>query len=435
MKISHFNTFPYGGAATAAIRLNQQLRKSSHDSQLYYSRSEKDIVQSDSIQKIETCEKTVGRLASVVANRIKRARQKEIYRLFNEHVAMRPPGVETFSMARLPNETRLNWPEISSDVVHLHWISFFADYPSFFDSIPARIPIVWTLHDMNAFTGGCHYSAGCERFKTGCGSCSQVTNSGPRDVSVDSFKAKRRALANRLIFVVSPSQWMLDLAQQSPIWPKQTSFHQINLGFDLKKMHPIEKQKARELLGIKSDAVLIGFGADDVNNQRKGMSHLLSSLAKLTAREPVECLTFGAGELPEVDTISKFHHQGFVNSAERLRLIYSAADLVVVPSREDNQPQVGLEAMACGTPVVAFNAGGIPEYVHHGKTGLLASVGNEEELAKQISWMVGNGKAREEMGVNARSLMEKSFEVKQQTDKHIQLYENAALLGQRSKAA
>lgn len=435
MKISHFNTFPYGGAATAALRLNHQLRKSKVDSRLFYSRTEKEVSPSDSVQKIETHEKTVGRLTSVVANRRKRSRQKEVYRLFNDHVALRPPGVETFSMARLPNETRLNWNEVSADVVHLHWISFFADYPSFFASIPSNIPIVWTLHDMNAFTGGCHYSSGCERFKQGCGSCPQVTNSGPKDVSVDSFKAKQKALANRLIFVVSPSQWMLDLAQQSPIWPEQASFHKIHLGFDLKKLQPIDKQKARQQLGIKSDAVLIGFGADDVNNQRKGMSHLVGALSKLSTSTPVECLTFGAGELPEVETISKFHHQGYVDSSEKLRLIYSAADLVVVPSKEDNQPQVGLEAMACGTPVVAFDAGGIPEYVRHGKTGLLSSVGQEEELAKQISWLVENRGAREKMGENARAMMESSFEVKSQTNKHIQLYENAAFLGQRKRVA
>ena len=435
MRISHFSTFPYGGAATAALRLNKQLRKQRVDSRLFYNRSEQEIVSTDAVQLAETSEPPTGPLTSIVTKRARKKRRNEVYRFFNEHLAIRPENAETFSMARLPNQTQLDWNQVQADVINVHWISYFADYPSFFQSIPASVPIVWTLHDMNAFTGGCHYAGDCDRFATGCGLCPQINNGHLRDVSMDSFRVKQKTLANRNIHVVAPSQWMLDQAQQSPIWPGQTSFHKIHYGFDLKKLHPVDRTTARRQLGIKSDAIIIGFGADDVSNYRKGMHHMIGALEQMVTDEPVECLTFGAGEAPEIANVAKVHHQGFVDATERLRLIYSAADLVVVPSREDNQPQIGLEAMACGTPVVAFNAGGIPEYVKHGATGLLATRGDETELARQISWLISDPEARDTMGQRARLMMEREFENVQQTSRYVQLYENAAFFSRKLRVA
>jgi glycosyltransferase involved in cell wall biosynthesis len=440
MKVGHFNTFPYGGAAVAARRLNRRLNKSGIDSTFYYSRDDRDdlcqlTAAKHSLKQVSVRDPLPSRLNSLFAKHREKKRLREIYRLHNEHVAMRPEGAETFSMARLPEQSSLNWHQIDADVVHLHWISFFADYPSFFNSIPAHIPLVWTLHDMNAFTGGCHYSAGCEKFQTGCGDCPQVTEPGSRDVSVDSFLVKQKALQGRNVHVVAPSQWMLELAKKSGIWPETASFHHFRLGFDLKKFHPIDKQHARKQLGIRSDAVLIGFGAEDIRNERKGVKSLLGALDLLSTNRDVEGLVFGSGKLESTGKIKKLHQLGYVSSIDRQRLIYSAADVVVVPSTEDNQPQVGLEAMACGTPVVGFDTCGIPEMVQHGKTGLLATRGSSEELAKQISWIVSNPKQRTAMGEAARAMMEQNHDSTMQADRYIQLYENAALFGRKLKVA
>ena len=163
MKVSHFNTFPYGGAATAARRLSRKLQKSGIKSSFFYFRSDReDVVQingkSESIDKAQIVQKQPATGLSIFAKHKEKKRLREIYRLHNEHIATRPVGEETFSMARLPEESRMNWFQINADIVHLHWISFFADYPAFFNSVPENVPIVWTLHDQNAFTGGCHYS-------------------------------------------------------------------------------------------------------------------------------------------------------------------------------------------------------------------------------------------------------------------------------------
>ncbi len=435
MRVSHFNTFPYGGAATAALRLNRQLCKIGLDSKLYYRRNDREDESGGSALVQLTPLQQDKKSNTFIARRREKKRLRKVWQLHNDHIACRSPGEETFSMARLPQSEIPDWSQIRPDVVHLHWVSFFVDYPSFVNSIPADVPIVFTLHDMNAFTGGCHYSNGCEKFKSGCGTCPQLTNASPRDVSVDSFEAKRHALADRKVHVVAPSQWMLDLARRSPIWPESASFHHIRLGFNLKKFVPIDRDHARKQLGIKSDAILIGFGADDVRNKRKGVENLIDALGLLTTSRPVECLVYGGGKVPTKGNTPPLHEMGYVSSMDRQRLIYSAADVFVVPSSEDNQPQVGLEALACGTPVVGFDTCGVPEMVHHGKHGLLASTGDSLELAKQISWLVENPFERNKMSVVARKYMEQYHDTTSQAQLYSLLYENATHLQRRSKKA
>jgi len=435
LSVAQFNTFPYGGAATAAKRLHRSLRQNRIDSRFYFHRNEKSPPADDSFGQLGFDTPQLGIFTGAVQRRMTKRRQRDIYESYNNHIALRPAGAETFSMAELPEPTKLNWNSINADVAHLHWISFFADYPTFFGSIPDHVPIVWTLHDMNAFTGGCHYSNGCTKFKFGCGGCEQLTNRNPRDVSATSFNVKRKSLKNKDVHVVTPSDWMRELAMQSKIWPDNTTFQTIRLGFDLAEFNPIQKSIARQKLGLGDDSVLIGFGAEDINNRRKGLQHLLPALSNLNTDKKVECVVFGSGKIEQTEGLPPIHNFGYVNSAEQQSLIYSAADMVVVPSREDNQPQVGLEAMACGTPVVAFNAGGIPEYVRDGATGLLAKIGDEQELAERIRWMVENELARSTMGDRARLMMEQEFELGAQSKKYLSLYQSIAQSKQLSRAA
>ena len=435
MKVAQFCTFPYGGAATAVKRLHNRLIEQKVQSQFYFNRNLKSEISDPSFQKVKFSEPRYGIFSRRFQRRIEEKRQKKVYRQYVDHIALRPQNLETFSAAQLSNLSALNWQAIDCDVVHLHWISFFADYPTFFGSIPNRVPIVWTLHDMNPFTGGCHYSNGCTRFKQGCGMCNQITESSRLDISASGFRVKKKALRKKKVHVVAPSDWIRKLAMQSKIWPSGTSFQTIHNGIDLNEFHPIKKSLARKLLGIEGDAILIGFGAEDINNRRKGFHHLRSALTQLNSTREVECIVFGSGEIDPAAGLPPVHHFGYVDSPERQALIYSAADLVIVPSREDNQPQVGLEAMACGTPVVAFNAGGIPEYVRDGMTGLIAQLGNESHLARRMQWLIENDQARRVMGERARLMMEEEFELGQQTERYRLLYENLAQANPLRRAA
>jgi len=441
--VRHLSTFPHGGAAMAAQRLHAGLRHYGLNSQfLYHLDDETDsFTQREGYQQLSFDKKSHlktddGKQLDWLSFRVARFKEKRIHNLFHRHLTDRPQGFETYAMARLPYHTPLpvqqSWTE--HDIVHLHWISFFLDYPSFFQSIPDHVPIVWTLHDTNAFTGGCHFVSGCDNFQSGCGSCLQIQRPSNSDVSRHSFVAKQEALRNKNVHVVSPSDWLSELAQKSEIWPDNTQFQKIHYGLDLKSFRPMDRGTARETLGLPEGKVLIAFGAADLMNERKGFRFLAEALKQVQqeSSQEVECLIFGAGEPKLSSKLPKVHAMGFVEDTERMRMIHSAADMVVVPSLEDNQPQTGLEAMACGTPVVAFQSGGIPEFVRHEQTGLLARKSDPDDLARQIVRLANDLSLRDRLGNAAREMMEMEFETETQAWQHLKLYRD--ILNSTAKA-
>ncbi len=431
MKISHFNTFPYGGAAYAARRLHDGLCLEGADSTFFYWKNDREPLDS-SYRQIEFEPASPGGLFRPIAHQVARIRQRRIKRRYDDQIRPREHGLEVFSAANLLNPTRLHSDQINADVVNLHWTAFMIDYPTFFDSIDDRTPIVWTVHDMNPLTGGCHYSSGCERFKLGCGHCPQLVKSSANDESAISFQTKRKSLRNKNLTIVAPSQWMLNLARSTDVFPERTRFEQIRYGFDLEELKPLDKYIARRQLGIDGeDCVVVGFGAEDINHHRKGFHLLLEALKNLSANAQIKCLVFGSGELPgESADLPEVISVGFVDSVFRKALVYSAMDMFVMPSLEDNSPQTGLESMACGTPVVAFAAGGIPEYVKQYETGITVPVGNVDQLAESISWLSDNPVARAKMSDFARQFVVKHHRIDLQTRQYLKLYRD--LLGMDS---
>ena len=423
MKVAHFCTFPHGGAATAAIRQHVGLRAAGVDSRFYYFRDEKKQTLDSDFLKVEFSPPVNDGPFAAVHSFLAKRRRRRIHRLYDEHLEGRDPQLETFAMAELPDPTTLDWDSIDVDIVNLHWVSFFADFPSFFKSIPNHIPIVWTLHDTHAFTGGCHYTGGCMRFADGCGNCPQIRSANPQDVSLASLLAKRKAYRSKSIQVVAPCAWMRDLAKRSSVWPANAKFQKIEYGLQLEKFQPVDQDAARAALGLAPNKKLIAFGAMEIDNPRKGFEHLLAALEKVKAAgTDCECLVFGSGKIEQTAELPELNSLGFIDSAERLCEAYSAADVVVVPSIEDNQPQVGLEAMACGTPVIAFDAGGLPEYVIDGKTGWLCPVADSDALAEKIKISLEVG--TQNYGAAAAKQIRTRFDLRQQTQKWLQLYDN-----------
>lgn len=435
MNVNHFNTFPYGGAATAALRLHAEYLKLGHDSRFYFSQQDRQPDLSAPLTQIQWRAPDAsfgGRFLKPFEKR----RVRRIHRMYDKHLAQRDPNLELFSMAEQVERNRLNSHDFSSGIVHLHWIAFMSDFQTLFRSIPSHTPIVWTLHDMNPITGGCHYSGGCERFKSGCGSCPQLLQRDTKDLSSHSFGIKAGALRRKNITIASPSRWLLELAKASPLFPESTSFHHIRLGFDLKQLRPEVKVQARERLGIAPDVPLIGFGAEAVGNPRKGLDLLLPALAQLNGRHSLQAAVFGSGKIGGSGlNLPKIHSLGYVSQPEKMRDFYSACDVVVVPSREDNQPQVGLEAMACGTPVVAFDVGGVGEYVRPGVTGWLAQAECSQDLATQIEKLIVDHAGRQKMSEGARQLIAREFDIATQAKKYVELYRNLEAANQRQRSA
>lgn len=425
MKIGHFNTFPYGGAATAARRLHQGLRELDVESLFYFWQNDRERLDASYRQLHFQTADDSGLLAPLQRQRQK-FRQRKIKSRYDRHIRPRSTQLEVFSAARLLKETRIDPLSFDGDIAHLHWMAFFVDYPSFLASIPEHVPIVWTLHDMNPLTGGCHYSSGCTRFVTGCGSCPQLANAHPQDESSKSFRVKRKALANRNLTVVTPTNWMQELAKSSAMFGDQTRFETIQYGLDLDAYRPIDKQLARRQLGIGlNDDLVIGFGAEDINHHRKGYWCLSECLNKLNGELDLKCLVFGGGEVPPSENNQhQVYSLGFLESAAHKALVYSAMDCFVLPSLEDNSPQTALEAMACGTPVAAFNAGGISELIRNNFNGHLSPVADTGHLAATILHLAADRPALDRMAAHARQHVMANHCLHQQAFQYLELYQD-----------
>lgn len=440
MRVSHVNSFLDGGAATAARRLHEGLRRRGHDSRFYYARQQ-------GVREDLDASYQPARWRSAGLNRqVQSAIQFRLHReSFKRSIRQRPAGHEVFTSPRGAAHTA--WPPLghpaadhptadrsavnpatvdrsgAEEIVHLHWIAKFIDYQSFFASIGPHQPVVWTLHDMNAFTGGCHFSDGCHRFQQGCGNCPQIRDSSAADISRQAFLEKESALRGIDLHVVAPSRWLLQSARSSPVFQQAQSFHHVPYGISTDDYYPMDRAEARAWLGIDDDATVISFGAMDVKSRRKGASHLMRALSGIADVPNIECVVFGSGELPETKQgLPPIREVGAVQGLLQQRVVYSASDVFVLPSLEDNLPLTGLEAMACGTAVVAFDAGGIPDYVHPQRNGLLARVGDTDDLTDKLKMIVTQPDLARYMGQQARRSIQQNFAAEREAEAYSNLY-------------
>lgn len=307
------------------------------------------------------------------------------------------------------------------DVVHLHWTSLDIDIYSMLLSIPETIPIVWTLHDMNLLTGGCHYTCGCEKFKTACYECPQLEVSEV-DPCKAAFEIKRELLAPRNIHVVANSSWLCSEAKKSALLRSAASIQTIHYGMDLSVFRPVDKQIARSELGLPDQAPIICFGADRITNPRKGLTELVQALRLLASSgKAPRLITFGKNEnLPDLGL--NCTHFGKVHDVQKQVLIYAAADVFVIPSLQEAFGLTALEAMACGTPVAGFATGGIPDMVVPGETGLLARTKDVAGLAQALGYLLEHPAERQYMRDMGLKLVQENHDLQNQASKYVNLY-------------
>ena len=424
MIVDLLSTFLGGGAGRAALRLHGSLSDQGIASRLWFARG--DDCDDPRVARADWGEPQTwfGRTSNKVRQKLQ----------LNLATRGRPAGLELFSIVNQPTPQCFPLAELQSDVIHLHWIAKFIDYPSFFASVPDDLPIVWTLHDMNPFTGGCHYSGGCDSFVSGCHSCPQLGRSGPRDLSQRTFAQKQAALRNKNIHVVAPSQWLTEEAARSEILGHASSIQTIAYGLDLDTWRPIDRARARAELGIDADEnrPVIAFGAESLENHRKGFHLLLQALDQLST--PTVALAFGGGKIAHQGGQSQVLEQGFIHDANVQSALYSAADVFIMPSLEENLGTTSLESLACGTPVVAFDVGGTKDMVRDKVTGRLAKVGDVDDLTNKIEWLLRNEQDRQKMGEQARQMMLAEFNEVYQTQKYIDLYQEITAPWRREAA-
>ena len=314
MKIAHFASELIGGAV-AAQRLNDALRRQEVDSRLYYE---------SGLPLVAGCQRVFENQSLT---------QRNLAALARAWRNRRNAPCCFVTSPRWFRLTRLQEIEPQPDVVNLHWISRWIDQPSFFASLPLDFPVVWTLHDMNPFTGGCHNAGDCERFTNHCRDCPQLKNPGPRDDAFRFFEIKKRCYAGKNLHVVATSEWMSVQARRSALLRHARSFHTIPLGLDTQSFKPIDKSSARQVLAIDSERFVVGFASADLSSPHKGGGLLMGALRALADKAKITLLVFGAGKLPDSGGRYQLIELGSISSPRLQSLFYSACDVFAAPSR------------------------------------------------------------------------------------------------------
>lgn len=301
------------------------------------------------------------------------------------------------------------------DLVHIHWTGggFLP-----IDALSGlAYPLVWTLRDMWAFTGGCHYTAGCTRFKWGCGRCPQLRSDHVQDLSRTIWQRKHAAWTNGLDLRLVPiSNWLAKCVGRSPLF-SNVPITVIPNGVDGQQFRPIPRPIARAQWNLDPDKRYILFGAiGAIQDERKGFAQLAEATRRLAAdcwTTTTELIVFGeeiaADAVPPLGLRTRF--VGRINDDERLAHLYAAADVMVVPSLEEAFGKTLIEAMACGVPVVAFNHGGPADIVVHGETGYLAQPFDPGDLAQGIAWCLKNRYRAETLSKKARLRVEENYDL------------------------
>ncbi len=367
MKVLIVNTYDIGGAANACLRLHEGLLGENIDVNVLLKERRNDYRSTFQFQVKKKKLTSLGRFKkNIVHFFIKGDNQIEKKRV--SFIKNRSKNLEWFSFPQTNYDITESALYNEADIINLHWVAGFLDYKSFFENNTK--PVVWTLHDMNPFTGGEHY---LEKFigmdKQG-NPIPRIINNEEEEVFNYNLKIKETSLKEvSNLTIVAPSKWLCKEAKESKVFKGKRVVH-IPYGLSSKEFIIHDKVKSRKYLNIPVDKKIVLFVAHSIDNKRKGFEYLHSTLEKIDNDDIVLC---AIGEDNEIlDSLKNVVKLGKINDNNQMSLAYSAADVFVIPSLMDNLPNTVLESLMCGTPVVGFPIGGIPDMVKHGENGLLA---------------------------------------------------------------
>lgn len=315
-----------------------------------------------------------------------------------------------------------------ADILHLH--NLHGGYFNLW-SLPllsALKPTVWTLHDMQALTGHCGYSLECERWRpgTGCGHCSSLSSYPPvwRDTTRQLWKDKRTIYAHSSLYLVTPSVWLQRLTEKSLL--KDFPLVCIPNGADTSIYRPQDQQEARRLLELPQDVPLVGGCADGgMANPWKGGQYVLETVLKLKKMFPnLHFLNIGVKSTPaELQGADWVQHIPYVHEPAQLARLYAALDLLLYPTLADNHPLVCIESLCCGTPIVGFTTGGVPEIVRDGLDGLLVPTHDGTALIKAAATLLQDADLRKKMEQEAAASAAQRFNLELFAQRYEKVYE------------
>lgn len=331
-----------------------------------------------------------------------------------------------------------------ADILHIHWINFgFLSIESLNKLIALNKPIVFTMHDMWLITGGCHHSGDCENYQKSCGNCNQyLKNPTEKDLSNQVWTRKNtifnptpvgRGTITSLptgvgrceVSIIACSQWLANRAKKSSLF-KKSKITSIPNPIDTNLFYPKEKHESRLQFGLPTNKKLVLFVAMKVSVLWKGFSYFEEGLNLLkTDNQELELIILGEADKELLEKLPyKSHALGRINDFEKISTIYSAADVFVIPSIQENLPNTIMESLACGTPAVGFEVGGIPEMIEHKKTGFLAKYKSAESLAEGIKWVLNEADI-DNLSKKCREKVLQNYSQEVVANQYIEVYKQA----------
>lgn len=410
MKILHLNTSDTdGGAARGAYWMHTALKRAGVDSQMLVA------------EKHSSDDTVTGPKGITGSQKIFNGIRQTIEYLPLKRYPNKTPGL--FSPAIYPNPVIKRIKQINPDIINLHWVGLGLLRPEHLKTFTQ--PIVWTLRDMWSFTGGCCYTEGCNRYQQQCGRCPILGANQEVDLSRKVWQRKHHAWQDLNLTLVPISHWLADCAQKSSLlrtYPTQV----IPNAVDTNIFRPIDKNAARDILQLPQEGKLILFGAlSPTTDRRKGFSYLVAALKYLKADAllPLRAVIFGTDKPAPMELDIPYTALGRLSDDITLALAYSAADVMVVPSIQEAFGKTAIEAMACGTPVVSFDATGLRDIVEHHTNGYRAECFSAKDLANGILWVIENDERWKRLSRQSRHHVKTKFSFEVQSMNYIRLYQ------------
>ncbi len=406
MRVLQINShYDQGGAARIVACIHRQLLQDKQESYVAYGRgkspSEKNVYQFDTLLDV-----------------------------YASAFVSRAVGIHGWSNFFATKRLLRYMDKVQPEVVHMHALhGYYIHFPMFFEYINKhQIPCVWTFHDCYAFTGNCGYYFSCQKWKTGCGNCPNIhsyPNSQFLDFTKWMWKKKKEMFTNvERMVVVTPSEWLTEDARNS--FMGKYKCVTVRNGIDTMNLfYPRNRNLCREKYGYKANEKLIlgiAVGFDDI---RKGAKYVIQLAKDLQEEAKVILIGWNSKNDHMLEGTTNIITLPNTSNAEMLAEYYSMADVFVIPSLAENYATVTLESMACGTPVVGFDVGGIPEQLVHNK-GIAVEVGNQEEFNRAVREACSEGNTLLR-GEELSELIKKQNSIEGMTKEYMEIYRELLL--------
>ena len=420
MKVLHISISDGGGAGVAAVRLHEALLGSGVDSKLLTLHKNSDSIQEHYLfRKVDAARfRSVSIVMSYVDRILKRFKLKSDYYRKHWSYSMdgRPKGHRLFNFTISEYHLEMHPLVKEADIIHLHWVcGGFLDFKGFFTKVSKKV--VWTLHDMNPFTGGCHYANECDGYMKDCHTCPQLEGTADLSIAKKMLSQKIKVLNDRRegLSIVTPSKWLMECSRQSALFRSYNHQHIYNVVAG-EECYLTNKAASRNNLSIPLDKKVVLCIAS-FTDLRKGNDIMLGALPWMAEKNVLLCMVGSISE--KMKSEEGVMQLGYVKDKAKMREIYNAADVFVLPSMADNFPNTIVESLRCGTPVVAFDVGGIPEQITE-HNGILVEERSEQSLASALDEFFENNHLYNREAISKQA--SDRYAVGEVLSKHMNLY-------------